>query len=143
MNPTIDELVGDGSVEAVPADRTTARRILDAARRHVAAAGQIKSLDRSGSYVLCYDAARKAISALLLAGGYRVMSVPGAHVAIAKAAVSLGSTESERRRLRQLDQMRRHRNRSEYGVRSFSAQETEGAFDLATWIVAFAHSRIG
>ena len=44
---------------------------------------------------------------------------------------TFGSSGVERSRLRQLDQMRRHRNRSEYGVRSFSAQETEGAIDLA------------
>jgi hypothetical protein len=45
--------------------------------------------------------------------------------------------------LRQLDQMRRHRNRSEYGVRSFSAQETDRAIDLATWIVEFAVAKVG
>ena len=142
MNPTIDDLVREGSFEAVPADAATARRILDEARKHVAAARQIGELDRSGAYVLCYDAARKAVSAVLLAGGYRAMSVPGAHVATAKAAVSFGSSEAERSRLRQLDQMRRHRNRSEYGVRSFSAQETEGAIDLATWIIDFAAAQV-
>ena len=142
MNPTIDDLVRDGSFEAVPADPTSARKILDEARRHVAAARQIGGLDPSGAYVLSYDAARKAISAVLLAGGYRAMSVPGAHVAIARAAVSFGASEVERSRLRQLDQMRRHRNRSEYGVRSFSAQETVGAIDLATWIIEFATAKI-
>jgi hypothetical protein len=142
MNPNIDDLVREGSFEAVPADPVSARRILDEARRHVAAARQIGELDRSGAYVLCYDAARKAISAVLLAGGYRAMSVPGAHVAIARAAVSFGSSEAERSRLRQLDQMRRHRNRSEYGVRSFSAQETDGAIDLATWIIEFAAAKV-
>ncbi len=143
MNPIIDDLAREGSFEAVPADPASARRILDEARRHVAAARQIATLDPSGAYVLCYDAARKAISAVLLAGGYRAMSVPGAHVAIARAAVSFGASEVERSRLRQLDQMRRHRNRSEYGVRSFSAQETVGAIDLATWIIEFASSEIG
>ena len=143
MNPTIDDLVRDGSFEAVPADSATARRILDEARRHVAAARQIATLDPSGAYVLCYDAARKAVSAVLLAGGYRAMSVPGAHSATAPAAFSFGASEAERSRLRQLDQMRRHRNRSEYGVRSFSAQETDSAIDLAEWIIEFAHRRIG
>ncbi|HKY47885.1 MAG TPA: HEPN domain-containing protein [Acidimicrobiia bacterium] len=143
MNPTIDDLVRDGSFEAVPADPASARRILDEARRHVAAARQIATLDPSGAYVLSYDAARKAVSAVLLAGGYRAMSVPGAHAATARAAFSFGASEVEQNRLRQLDQMRRHRNRSEYGVRSFSAQETEGAIDLAEWIIEFAHQRIG
>jgi hypothetical protein len=143
MNPTIDDLVREGSFEAVPADATSARRILDEARRHVAGASQIATLDPSGAYVLCYDAARKAISAVLLAGGYRAMSVAGAHAATARAAVSFGSNGVERSRLRQLDQMRRHRNRSEYGVRSFSAQETDGAIDLATWIIELATSKVG
>jgi hypothetical protein len=58
MNPTIDDLVREGSFEAVPADAVSARRILDEARRHVAGARQIATLDRSGAYVLCYDAAR-------------------------------------------------------------------------------------
>lgn len=143
MNPTIDDLVGDGLLEAVPADSKTARRILEEARRHVAGAQLIATLDRSGAYVLCYDAARKAVAAVLLAGGYRAMAVPGAHVAIAKAAVSLASTDPERSRLRQLNQMRHHRNRSEYGVRSFSAQETTAAIESAAWIIEFAVSEIG
>lgn len=143
MNPTVADLVGDGLLEAVPADPKSARRILDEARRHVAAAGTIGAMDRSGAYVLCYDAARKAVAAVLLASGYRAMAVPGAHVAIAKVAVSLASTDQERSRLRQLNQMRHHRNRSEYGVRSFSAQETKAAIELAAWTIDFANERVG
>lgn len=143
MNPTVADLVGDGLLEAVPADSKSARRILDEARRHIAAAGTIGTMDRSGAYVLCYDAARKAVAAVLLASGYRAMAVPGAHVAIAKAALSLGSTDQERSRLRQLNQMRHHRNRSEYGVRSFSAQETKAAIELAAWTIDFANERVG
>jgi hypothetical protein len=144
MNPTIDDLIREGSLEAVPVDPNSARRILEEARRHVAAAGKIGAMDRSGAYVLSYDAARKAVAAVLLASGYRAMAVPGAHVAIAKAAaVSLASTDPERSRLRQLNQMRHHRNRSEYGVRSFSAQETKAAIELAAWIIEFADSKVG
>ena len=142
MNSTIDGLVRDGLLEAVVADPKAARQIIEESRRHVTAAQRIEEIDRSGAYVLCYDAARKAVSAVLLHAGYRAMAVPGSHTAIAKIAVSLGSTQPERSRLRQLNQMRQHRNRSEYAVRSFSAQETKAAIELAAWIIEFAATRL-
>lgn len=142
MNSTIARLVEDGQLEAVPADPKTARRSIEEARRHVDAARRILKLDRTGAYVLCYDAARKSISALLLASGFRAMATAGAHTAIAKAAVSFGSNQSERSRLRQLNQMRRNRNRSEYGVRTFGAQEAKAAIELATWIIEFVSGKV-
>lgn len=92
-------------------------------------------------YSLLYDAARKSIVAILLASGFRMMAAPGSHAAVAEAAVSLATSEEERSNLRELDRMRRQRNRSEYGVRSFSTAELEKAAELANWIVEFARAR--
>ncbi|MBA3360879.1 MAG: hypothetical protein ACR2NT_09995 [Acidimicrobiia bacterium] len=138
MNPVVDNLVRDGILEIVPVDATAARQILEVAARHVDAARLIIEVDRSGAYVLCNDAARKAIAGILLASGYRALAVPGSHAAIARAAGSMSSDPNEVARLVQLDGMRRHRNRSEYGIRTFSAQEAEAAIELASWTIDFA-----
>ncbi|MGI8518534.1 MAG: hypothetical protein ACR2ME_09385 [Acidimicrobiia bacterium] len=138
MKPVVEGLVRDGILEVVPVDATATRQILEVAARHVDAARLIIDVDRSGAYVLCYDAARKAIAGILLARGFRALAVPGSHAAIARAASSMSSDPNEVARLAQLDGMRRHRNRSEYGIRTFSAQETEAAIDLASWMLDFA-----
>ena len=142
MNEVIDQLVQAGVFESVPPDPTTARRWLDEARRHTEAAALIADIDASGSYVLCYDAARKAIAAVLLAAGYRSMAAPGAHAAIADAAVSMTSNASEKARFRSFDRMRRQRNKSEYGLRAFSVLEVNVATELAKWIIEFADARL-
>ena len=143
MNRTVKALVAKGMLETVTSDPPTARRILEEAARHVEAAQRIATVDPGGAYVLSYDAARKAISAVLLASGYRAMAVPGAHYAIARAAISLGSGPEEKSLLRRLDRMRRERNRSEYGIRPFGRQEVDEAVTFAGWAVEFARSAVG
>jgi hypothetical protein len=70
------------------------------------------------------------------------MAAPGAHAALAEAATSLTTVEDELSYLRQIDRMRRQRNRSEYGVRSFSTAELGRAAEVARWIVDFANARV-
>lgn len=142
MNQVVDELVRDGQLEKAPPDPRAADRMLEEATRHVEAVRLISEVDRSGAYVLCYDAARKAITALLLANGFRALAVPGSHATIARAALSLASSVTDRSRLRLLNEMRRHRNRAEYGVRAFSRQEVEGAIDAASWMITFVRRRL-
>jgi hypothetical protein len=142
MNDVIDRLVRVGLLQPAPPDVISAGRWLEDAARHLLAAAQIAEIDRAGSYVLWYDASRKAIAAILLASGFRVTAASGSHAAVAEAAVSLASSEDERTHLRELDRMRRQRNRSEYGLRSFGAKEIAKASETARWIVDFAQRRL-
>lgn len=118
----VDELKEDGLVEEVEIDTVTVLQWLDDASRHLKAAGLVVEVDPSGAYVLAYDAARKSVAAALLTTGHRVLSRPGAHIALARYARSLAEDIAEPALL-SLDRMRRNRNRSEYGSRTFSVSE--------------------
>jgi hypothetical protein len=87
-------------------------------------------MDPSGAYVLAYDAARKAVAAALLMTGHRVRSRPGSHQALAQCAKVL-ARETGEPALEQFDRLRRERNRSEYGSRSFGKAEVDEAIKAA------------
>jgi hypothetical protein len=77
------------------------------------------------AYALLYDAARKAVAAHMLAHGLRARNASGAHQATARyAAATLTGTSS-----RELDRLRRFRNRIEYGATSLDFAQVE--HDLA------------
>lgn len=126
----LDDLLRQGLIESVEPDEATAAKWLDDARRHLNAAQRIADLDRSGAYVLAYDAARKSVTAALLTTGHRVRSRPGAHQALARYADHLATQVGEAA-LERLDRLRRNRNRSEYGSRSFGQAEVSEAIDTA------------
>jgi HEPN domain-containing protein len=130
-----DELKRRGLIEAVDAEPATAAKWLDDARRHLEAATKIADLDPSGAYVLAYDAARKCVAAALLMAGHRVLSRPGSHQALAQYADSLAAQTGEHA-LKRFDRLRRNRNRSEYGSRTFGTAEVSEAIDTAQAIRA-------
>jgi hypothetical protein len=74
--------------------------------------------------VLAYDAACKAVAAALLMTGHRMRSRPGSHQALAQNANGEPALE-------QFDRLRRERNRSEYGPRSFGKAEVDEAIRSA------------
>jgi len=127
---TIDDLRTRGLIEAVEPDQATATGWLDDAGRHVEAATRIAELDPSGAYVLAYDAARKSVAGALLMAGYRVLSRPGSHQALAQYADSLAAETGETA-LGRFDRLRRNRNQSEYGSRSFGTAEVQEAIETA------------
>ena len=137
----LNDLRNRGLIESVIADRATAEQWLSDAERHLEAARLIGELDRSGAYVLAYDAARKAVAAALLMDGYRVLSRPGAHRALAQYANSLAAQTGEQA-LTRLDRLRRNRNRSEYGSRTFGKAEVANAIATAGAIRAACANRI-
>ncbi|MGC2240348.1 MAG: HEPN domain-containing protein [Acidimicrobiia bacterium] len=137
---TLDDLRNRGLIESVDPDRATAALWLNDAERHIEAALQIAELDPAGAYVLAYDAARKSVAAALLMDGHRVLSRPGAHRALAEYAKSLSSQTGEQA-LARLDRLRRNRNRSEYGSRSFGKSEVAEAIDTARAIRAACAQR--
>lgn len=132
---TLDDLRAKGLIESVEADWGTAAQWLEDAQRHLEAAKTIADMDPSGAYVLAYDAARKSLAAALLMTGNRVRSRPGAHQALAQFANNL-ATETAEPALRRFDRLRRNRNRSEYGSKSFGKAEVEEAINTAEAIRA-------
>ena len=81
---------------------------------HLASSAALAKSDPALAYVALYDAARKAITALMQADGYRVANRPGAHQAAglyAEAQLGRGTAAVH---VRAFDRMRQVRNRSEY-----------------------------
>lgn len=132
---TVDDLLAKGLVESVEADPATSAQWLEDAERHLEAAETVADIDPSGAYVLAYDAARKSVAAALLTTGHRVRSRPGSHQALAQFANQL-ATQTGEPALKRFDRLRRHRNRSEYGSRTFGKAEVREAIDTATAIRA-------
>lgn len=97
-------------IEQVPADRASALVRLTRAEEKLDTARKIAAIDVEVAYVTGYDAARIAVTAHMLAAGYRVRAVAGAHEAVgiyAEAVIASPST-------REFQRMRRRRNKAEY-----------------------------
>lgn len=108
----IERLLRDGHLEQVLADSDLAVAILDQAKNHLATAEREAALDPYVAYSALYDAARKALAALLQAQGLRPTRA-GGHLTVLEAARAqldppLGKL------LRPLDRMRRTRHAAEY-----------------------------
>lgn len=132
---TLDDLRKRGLIEKVEPDQATGTGWLEDAGRHLEAAAKIAELDPSGAYVLAYDAARKSVAAALLTSGHRVLSRPGSHQALAQYAESI-AIQVDEPALNRFDRLRRNRNRSEYGSRTFGKAEVTEAIDTASAIRA-------
>ena len=110
--PAVDGMLDRGEIERVPASRDHADLLLGQANQHVRAARAIVSIDPTGAYQLLYDAARKALHAVLENQGLRATS-RGGHLAVLDAVSAqldppLGAV------LRPFDRLRRRRNQAEY-----------------------------
>jgi hypothetical protein len=137
----LDDLRNKGLIEKVEPDQAAATGWLDDAGRHLDAATMVADLDPSGAYVLAYDAARKSVAAALLMSGHRVLSRPGSHQALAQYAQSI-AIQVDEPALTRFDRLRRNRNRSEYGSRTFGEAEVAEAIDTAKTIRAVCASLI-
>lgn len=80
----INDLVASARLQRVPASVEVANRILDDARRHLSSALRIAEMDPQGAYALAYDAARKALVAVLEAQGLRA-TASGGHIVLQEA----------------------------------------------------------
>ena len=97
-------------LEHIPADRASALVRLTRAEEKLDAARKIALIDVEVAYVTGYDATRIAVTAHMLAVGYRVRAVAGAHEAVGIYAEAVISSPSAR----EFQRMRRRRNKSEY-----------------------------
>ena len=110
--PTIDAFIRSGALERVPASRQAAEAELVRARIHVDSARKLSATDPEGAYTLAYDAARRALAALLQNEGLRATS-RGGHTVVYQAVRAqldppLGDV------LRPFNRMRARRNEVEY-----------------------------
>lgn len=108
----IDKLVQENFLQRVPASKEAASNLIAEARRHLVSAERIADDDPQGGYALAYDAARKAMAAVLEAQGLRA-TARGGHVVLHDAAVAqfeppLGHV------FRPFNRMRVRRNQVEY-----------------------------
>jgi hypothetical protein len=108
----LDGMISRGELEQVPASREHADLLLTQAVRHVDSAQAIADADPAGAYQLLYDAARKALAAVLENQGLRATS-RGGHIAVLDA-VSAQLDPPLGVILRPFDRLRRRRNQAEY-----------------------------
>ncbi|MFC9076116.1 hypothetical protein ACFTY7_03525 [Streptomyces sp. NPDC057062] len=109
---TIDALLDGGALERVPASRQAAEAELVRSRTHAGSARRLTATDPEGAYTLAYDAARRALAAVLQNQGLRATS-RGGHITVYEAVRAqldppLGPV------LRPFNRMRARRNEVEY-----------------------------
>ena len=138
----LEGLIAKGLIQAVEPDRSLSEQWIEDARRHIQGARAIEAIDPSGAYVLAYDAARKSVAAALLITGHRVRSRPGSHQALAEYTKILSQQTGEPA-LKQFDRLRRERNRSEYGSRTFGQAEVDEAIRRAEAILEASARHLG
>jgi len=108
----INRMLADQELQRVPASRDHADRLMSQARKHIASAAEICDEDPAGGYALVYDAARKALTAVLEIQGLRPTS-RGGHLA-AYEAVRAQLDPPMGKIVRPFDRMRRQRADAEY-----------------------------
>jgi uncharacterized protein (UPF0332 family) len=122
----IDQALNQGRLSRVAPNRALAERYLAAARAHLESA-RLLTEDPDGAFTLVYDAARKALAAILVNQGLRASS-KGGHVAVGDAVTSqLGSVLLSLRR--DFTWMRQLRNATEYPEAGDKVADTDDVDD--------------
>jgi hypothetical protein len=132
-------MIERGELERVPASRAHADLLLDQAHVHLGSVQAIAGSDAAGAYQLLYDAARKALAAILENQGLRATS-RGGHIAVLDA-VSAQLDPPLGQILRPFDRLRRRRNQAEYPAQDrpdFSAEDVDRDLPKVSEIVAAA-----
>lgn len=108
----IDGMLERGELEYVSPNAAHAGLLMNQAEAHLASAQPLVDTDPPSAFTLLYDAARKALTALLAVQGLRPTRA-GGHVAVQQAAeAQLGP--NTRHMVRAFGGLRRRRNESEY-----------------------------
>lgn len=110
--PEIDRMLAVGDLERVQPSRQHADRLIGQARRHLDSARLTCESDPEGAYSVLYDAARKALWAVLANQGLRP-TAKGGHLAVYQA-VKAQLDPPMGLQLRPFDRMRRQRHIAEY-----------------------------
>lgn len=139
----LDRMVGAGLVERVPANPAHALVIIRQAELHLATAATVAVADPDAAFALQYDAARKSLTAVLIAEGVRVKA-KGGHAGTYEA-VRVGLSTEDRAVIRPFDRLRKRRYEVEYLTESVPQATTEEvlhAIEQSQAIVEWARTRI-
>lgn len=131
---TVAVLLAAGRLERVPADAATALARLERAEQHLVTAATLVGQDNEVAYGSLYDAARKAITAHMLAQGLRARATGGAHEAVGVYGVERVADPTGS--INEFQQLRRRRNRSEYDDAVLGEQDVRTDLAHARNIVA-------
>jgi hypothetical protein len=133
----VDDLLKRNELQRVTADQDAATRMLQAARTHLDSAAQIRDRDPDMAMAVAYDAARKALAALLETQGLRPTS-QGGHIALREAIdAQLGGLPGAQP-LQAFDRLRRRRNAVEYLDTGIDINEAAEAHERAKEMITFA-----
>jgi HEPN domain-containing protein len=111
--PATAYLLGRGQIEQVNANPGHALAILVEARRHLGSARLLATTeDVAAAFVMAYDAARKALAAMLAVQGLRAKGGDGGHRVLGE--LMQAQLPEDKRLLREFDWMRQKRNDTEY-----------------------------
>lgn len=127
------------TLQRVQPSREHADRLLRQARAHLVTAAKAAGEDPSGAYGMLYDAARKALTAVLENQGLRA-TTRGGHLAVYEA-VTAQLDPPLGRKLRPFDRLRRTRNDAEYpatDAEELTAEQVADDLPKATVIVEVA-----
>ena len=122
----IDQLLNRSELEKVAPNPDFAVASLDLCDKHIATAQSALADDPVAAVAIAYDAARKALVALLLAQGLRP-TYRGGHIAVTESASA--QLDPPNRIGRQVDRIRRLRNENEYPDAGAPQASTENAAD--------------
>jgi hypothetical protein len=136
----VEQLVRQRELEHVTGAAADGASLLDHARRTVATAAGLIQADAYSAYVLAYDAARFACSALLAQQGIRA-TTDGGHYAVERAVrAQFGEG------FRPFADLRRRRNELEYPrlpADTATADEAQQAVEIAQRLITAADSLLG
>ena len=134
--PVIERLLQERRLERVQGAQADGSPWLDRARQTIAAASAIEEASPDSGFVLAYDAARQACTALLAQQGLRP-TTSGGHYAVEESVRAQFGTI-----LRPFGTLRRRRNELEYPLdltdRASSAETADGIRTAADLIDAAA-----
>jgi hypothetical protein len=108
----VDRMLDEKRLQRVPPSRDQADRLISQARTHLTSAESICDSDPPGGYAMAYDAARKALTAVLENQGLRP-TTRGGHLAVYEA-VGAQLVPPMGQVLQPFDRMRRQRHDAEY-----------------------------
>lgn len=135
----LDRMLTEHELQRVPPSREHADGLIAQAHKHLLSAAEICEHDAAGGYSLLYDAARKALTAVLENQGLRP-TTRGGHLAAYEAVRAqldppMGSA------LRPFDRMRRQRHDTEYpptNAPELTADDVREDIPKATAIVSLS-----
>jgi hypothetical protein len=120
----IEELIASGDLQRLTGEAANGERLLAKAAVTLETARSVADRDPDSAFVLAYDAARQALTALLAQQGLRP-TTKGGHYAVERAARAQFGTG-----FRQFGAMRRRRNELEYPDRPGDDATVDEAADV-------------